>query len=118
MANIPVTTIDQEQTFFNSYFNKSMQINPVQYNEIFNFFRSRTGSRNAALSLTDMLIALTYKNNLDPNRMILEFQKSTDSSNYKKLMISFFNSQKGPTSKLGFRSSVSSNQTISRTILP
>jgi hypothetical protein len=118
MANIPVTSVDQEQTFFNSYFNQSLQIDPVQYNEIFNFFRSRTGSRSAALSLTDMLIALTYKNNLDPNRMLLEFQKTTDSSSYKKLIISFFNSQKGPTSKLGFRNTASTNQTISRAILP
>jgi hypothetical protein len=117
MANIPVTTVEQEQTFFNSYFNQSMQVNPVQYNEIFNFFRSKTGSRSAAQSLTDMLIALTYQNNLDPNRMLVEFQKTSDSSTYKKLMIGFFNSQKGPTSKLGFRNTVNSNQTISRAIL-
>lgn len=118
MANLPTTTVSQDQKFYNSYFNRVLDINPATYNEIYNFFRSRTGSRTAAQSLTDMMIALTYKNNLDPNRMLLEFQKSTDNSSYKALMLSFFNSQKGPTNKLGFRSSVSHNQHISRAILP
>lgn len=119
MANLPNTTdSNSTQTFFNGYFNQAVQISQAIYEQVYGYFYRKTGSKTAAESLTQMLLSLTYNNSLDPIKMMTEFEKSGDVSSYKRLLLSFFNSTKGSTSKLGYRSNRSQNQYVSRTILP
>lgn len=119
MANIPNTNTDPNsaQTFFNGYFSQTLQVSAAVYGQVNGFFLARTSSTTVADSLSQALLTLTYNNNLDPLVMIAEFDKAASESDLKKLLISFFNASKGPTSKLGFYNKRHNNQYVQRTIL-
>lgn len=107
-------TVSQE--FFNGYYNQSMPVNPDIYNQVYSFFLSKTDSVDAAKQLTQNVMILTYNNRLDPLSIINDFKKSANDSELKTLMISFFNSFRGPTSKIGFSNAVNVNQWVQRNI--
>jgi hypothetical protein len=117
MANLPSTT-NSTQNFFNGYYSQAVNISQDKYGIIFSFFRARTGDDSSAASLTQALITLTYNNNLDALAMLKEFDNATSESEFKKLIIAFFNSTKGPTSKIGYENPRQTNQYVTRTILP
>lgn len=119
MANLPVTTNTQStQSFFNGYYNQPIQLHPGIFEQVYAYFMNKTNSKSAANSLTQALLSLTYNTSLDPIKLLVEFEKSPDISSFKTLLISFFNSTKGATSKLGFKTNINQNPYISRTILP
>jgi hypothetical protein len=119
MTNTPVVQdAFSSQVFFNGYFTQPIQISTEVYGQIYGFFFTLTNDANAANALTQSVVALTYNNKLDPLAVIEEFRKNANSSNIKTLLISFFNSAKGPTSKLGYKKNNNTSVNVARNLLP
>lgn len=118
MANI-TETLDpnSSQTFFNGYFSQPVQVDQAVYGQVLTFFQNRSGSYLVAESLAQALVTLCYNNSLDPLVMLTEFDKATNDSQLKQLLLSFFNATKGATSKLGYSNIRQQNKYVSRTIL-
>jgi hypothetical protein len=85
-ANIPNNT-SATQNFFNGYYSQSIPVDSAVYDRVLSFFKTKTTSLNAAEQLTQNVIALTYKNKLDPIAVINDFDKATTSSDFKLLFI-------------------------------
>lgn len=115
-ANITNST-SSTQNFFNGYYSQPIPVDSAVYNRVLTFFKSKTTSTSAAEQLTQNVIALTYKNKLDPIAVINDFDKAATSSDLKLLFITFFNSLREPTSKIGFGNTVTTNQWIKRNII-
>jgi hypothetical protein len=120
MANTPDTITSNplsSQTFFNGYFSQPIQVSDAVWGQVYGYFLTLTKDASAASALAQSVIALTYNNNLDPLAVINEFSKAPNSSNVKTLLISFFNSSKGSTSKLGFKKLNETPPSVSRNII-
>ena len=115
-TNLPNTTSTTQQ-FFNGYFNQPVTMQPDVYNTVYSFFKNATESDAAAETLTKNVMVLTYNNNLDPLQIIKDFGKAATQSELKTLLISFFNSLRGPSSKIGFSNKTNANQWVQRNIL-
>jgi hypothetical protein len=118
MSNLPNSQQTDTQVFFNGYFSQPIQVSEATWNQIFGYFYTLTQSIDAASSLSQSVITLTYNNNLDPLDLIKQFQNNPNTNNTKNLLISFFNNAKGATSKLGYNKNTSVAPNISRNILP
>ena len=116
-TNLPNENLTTQQ-FFNGYYNQQITMSPDVYNQIYAFFIGITSSTSAAQQLTQTVMILTYNNNIDPLNIIKEFNKAASQSELKVLLITFFNSLRGPTSKIGFNNNILSNQWIQRNIIP
>ena len=118
MANTPTATNPySSQTFFNGYFSQPVQVSSAVWGQVYGYFFSLTGDADAANSLAQAVISLTHNNKLDPIATLQEFQKDATSSNVKNLLISFFNSSKGPTSKIGYKNNNSIAPNVARNLL-
>jgi hypothetical protein len=118
MANLPVSSDPQgSQVFFNGYFSQPIQTSPAIYGQVYGYFYTLTNSADTASALSQAIITLTYNNKLDPLAVIKEFQAAPNSSNVKQLLISFFNSAKGATSKLGYNKNNTTPVFIARNIV-
>jgi hypothetical protein len=114
-TNLP-DKASQTQQFFNGYFNQQITMNSDVYNQVYSFFVSRTTSASAANQLTQTVMVLTYNNKLDPLAIIRDFSKASNNSEFKTLLVTFFNSLRGPTSKIGFANNTYQNQWVQRNI--
>lgn len=104
--------------FFNGYYNQTISLNPEIYNQLYAFFRGIVNSESAAKELAQSVMVLTHNNKLDPMKIIQDFNKAASDSELKTLLITFFNSLRGPTSKIGYNNTVYSNQWTQRNIIP
>jgi len=119
MSNIPTpSTYNSSQTFFNGYFSQPIQTSPDVWGQVYGYFFTLTKNADAANSLAQSVIALTHNNNLNPLSVIQQFQSAPNSNNVKQLLISFFNSAKGATSKLGYKNNNLVNPNVIRNLLP
>jgi len=116
--SLQITTTSSNQSFFDNYYSQSVPVDSAVYDRILAFFKTKTTSTLAAEQLTQTVIALTYKNKLDPIAIINDFDKAANSSDLKPLFITFFNSLRNPTSKIGFGNPLKTNQWIQRNIIP
>jgi hypothetical protein len=115
-TNLPNQSLSTQQ-FFNGYYNQQITMNTDVYNQIYSFFINNTASTSAAQQLTQTVMILTYNNGIDPLNVIKEFNRAANQSELKILLITFFNSLRGPTSKLGFNNNTFGNQWIQRNII-
>jgi hypothetical protein len=115
-SNLPNTQTSTE-TFFNTYYNQSISINVEVYDRIFAFFKTKTSSELAAKQLTQNLVALTYKNKIDPMDIIADFAQAKNASDLRLLFITFFNSLRNPKSKVGVGNALTVNQWVQRNII-
>ena len=114
-TNLPNNT-SQTQQYFNGYYNQPVTMDPDIYNQVYSFFTSKTASAEAAKTLTQNVMILTYNNKLDPLAVIKDFSKAASESEFKILLITFFNSLRGPTSKVGYGNTRYVNQWVQRNI--
>lgn len=115
-TNLP-STQTQTQEFFNGYFSQPVTMDPDVYNQVFGFFAAKTASAAAAQQLAQNVMILTYNNKLDPLSVIRDFGKAANDSEFKTLLITFFNSFRGPSSKIGFANNISPNRWVQRNIV-
>lgn len=118
MSNLPITSNETKalQQLFNGSFYQEVPVGAAAYDVIYGFFLDKTGLKEAADSLTQALITIGFNNRVNPLDIINEFDKTSNNSDLKKLMIAFFNSGKLPTSKVGYNKGVTSNKWVARNI--
>lgn len=117
-TNLPNTSNTTTAQFFNGYYNQEVTYSPEVYNQILSFFSARTGSKDAAQQLTQTVLTLTYNNGLDPLTVLTDFNAAASTSEFKLLLLTFFNTLRGPTSKIGFSNDIFKNQWVERNIIP
>jgi hypothetical protein len=115
-TNLPNPTSTTQQ-FFNGYFSQDITMNSDVYNQVYSFFLTVTSSESAAKQLTQTVMILTYNNKIDPLSVIKDFNKAASQSELKTLLITFFNSLRGPTSKIGYSNNTYVNQWVQRNII-
>ena len=115
-TNLPETGT-ASQNFISGYYTQPPTMNPDVYNQVLAFFRSKTESDAAAQKLAQTVMILTYNNSLDPIKVIKDFSKAASESEYKVLLITFFNSTRGNTSKVGYNNFLYQNKWVQRNIL-
>jgi hypothetical protein len=114
-SSLPNTTTET-QKFFNTSNGKQFTVDSNTYNQIYNFFRSRSTSDLSAQQLTQYLIIMTYNNKL--NSLAIINQLATDTTNdIKSLVITFFNGTRDAYSKLGFSNASITNYWVDRNII-
>ena len=118
MANIPNNQQTDTQVFFNGYFSQPIQVSEALWGQVFGYFYNLTQSVDAASSLAQSVITLSYNNKLEPLDIIKQFQTNPTSNNTKSLLISFFNNAKGATSKLGYNKNTTTAPNVARNIIP
>jgi len=116
-TNLPTQSTTTQQAF-NSLVINNVKVNPDVYEQLINFFKNRTSSESAAKVLAQSVITLTYENDLDPLKILKEFDIAANDSELKILLIAFFNGLRPSTSKLGFTNTKVTNQWVRRNILP
>jgi hypothetical protein len=123
MANIPLPTSIGADTdlnasiFFNGYYSQPIQVSDNVWGQIYGYFIGLTNNSESANALSQAVVAICYNNGLDPLTLLKEFQANPAQNNVKNLLISFFNSTKGSTSKLGFKNNLTTNKYIERNLL-
>jgi len=120
MSNLPDTSNQTSslKQLFNGAFYQNINIDQSSYDIIYGFFLDRSGSKEAANSLTSSLVTLGHSNKINPLDLLKEFDKTANESDFKKVLLALFNSGRISTSKLGYNRNVVGNQWVNRTILP
>jgi len=117
MANVPNNQVTDTQIFFNGYFSQPIQVSDAVWQQVYGYFLTLTNSSNAASAMAQAVITLTTNNNLSPLDLIQQFQANPQSNNTKSLLVSFFNSVKGSTSKIGYKKNNSTTPNVARNII-
>jgi hypothetical protein len=120
MSNLPTNSSTDLVTnqFFNSSFVQNVTYNQAVYDQVYGYFYDQTGSADAANTLTQTLITMTNNNRLNPLDVVKDLAKAPDASQLKRLLITFFNASRLPTSKVGYNVNRSVNQWVVRNLSP
>lgn len=115
--NLPNTNQNQNyKQLYNGVFVQAVPIDQNVYDIVYGFFLERTNFKEAADSLTQTLLSLSYNNKVDPLAVLKEFDKATNESDFKKIMISVFNAGRYPSSKIGYNKDSTPNKWVVRNI--
>lgn len=122
MSSLPkqssdATTSSQTNAFFDGYYKVTFPINGQQYDAVLTFFLKKTSNNKiAAEALTATLMVLAQKRGIDPISILNEFKNYNNDENFKAVLLSLLNSDRGPTSKLGFAVTPQANSYVIRNI--
>jgi hypothetical protein len=84
---------------------------------VFTFFLKKTsGNRTAAEALTASVMTIAQNQGVNPIGFIEEFKKYKDNDSFKAALLSLLNSDRRPTSKLGYSVVPEANPNIVRNI--
>lgn len=121
MSNLPLsqnkTSDDNVNNFFYAYYNKSAQVTGERYDAVLAFFLGRTkGDKIAAEALTASVMVIAQSKGYDPISIIEDFKKFTDNTSFKAALLALLNSDRRPTSKLGYASTPVPDPYVSRNV--
>jgi hypothetical protein len=105
------------RNLFNGTFYQNIPVSENVYSIVYSFFFDKTKLKESADALTQSLLTLSYNSNVNPIDIIQEFVKAPNDSDYKKLLISVFNTGKPNTSRVGFSNGTTINRWVSRNIV-
>ena len=119
ITNVPPSNDATEslKQLFNGAFYQTLPVDENTYSVIYGFFLERTNLKDSADALTQTLISLCYNNKINPLSVLTEFDKTTNESNFKKILISVFNTGRTPTSKIGYSQGIQPNKWVARNIV-
>jgi hypothetical protein len=117
--NLPTTiTTDKIEKIFNGAFYQEVPINENVYSIVYSFFLEKmNGLQDVAQSLTQILVAVCYNNKLQPLDILKEFDKATSESSFKRILINVLNTNRYPSSKLGYSKDTYTNKSVLRNIV-
>lgn len=104
------------QKYFNNFFARDFSIGPVN-DVITAYFEKYTGSVTNGKLLAAAVIYTAQSQSLDPMAVLAEFEK-LDKGQLNNYLAAFLNFNRIPTSTIGVKQTVQTNQYISRSILP
>jgi hypothetical protein len=115
--NTPDTSVSENDArrFFNNFYSQPLNVGPAG-DAILGFFEQYVSNQAAAKNLAAAVIYTATAQNLDPMIVLSEFQR-VPRGQLTSYLAAFLNSNRSPTSLLGFRSTQTTNQYITRTIL-
>lgn len=118
MSNLPKTTDDYNTSaYFNGYYQTNLPVNGQKYDSVLTFFLKRTnGNKVAAEALTASVVTIAQNRGLDPLTFVDEFKKYKDNDSFKAALLSLLNSDRRPTSKLGYTVLPQANPMIVRNV--
>ena len=105
------------KNLFNGTFYQNIPVSENVYSVVYAFFFDKTKLKESADALTQSLLTLSYNSNVNPVDIINEFNKAPNDSDYKKLLISVFNTGKPNTSRIGFSNGTTINRWVARNIV-
>lgn len=120
--NLPSTpsqvgTFNDTSAYYNNYYKTNLPVNGQQYDAVLTFFLKRTGgNRTAAEALTATIMSIAQNRGIDPLSIIEEFKKYKNEDAFKASLIALMNSDRRPTSKLGYSTQPQANEYIVRNI--
>lgn len=120
-TNLPIvneTSTDQIKTlsFFNGYFEKTLQINANLYDTVLGFFNLRMNSLEAAQAMTAAVITSAFENNVDPLQLI-KSMRDLDSIQLTDTLALYLNETRRNTSLLGTIQPRQVNRNVARNII-
>lgn len=123
MSNLPintggvVTSDAKFQGYYDGYYSRSVPVTGQQYDVILTFFMKRTNSdKIAAEALTSSVLVLALNRGIDPLSIIDDFKKFNDDLSFKAALVALLNSDRRPTSKLGYAAEPVQDQYVVRNI--
>lgn len=118
MSTLPSinSEVQSLRLLFNGLYYQEVPVDEGTYDVIYGFFLDKTGLAEAADSLTQAVLAIGFKNNVNPIDIINDFNKAATVSDLKKIMIALFNGSKSPTSAIGYNKGITSNKWVARNI--
>jgi hypothetical protein len=118
MSNLPTNPAGQNtNSYFAGYYTTTLPVNGQQYDAVLTFFLKKTsGNRVAAESLTASVMTIAQNKGLDPISFVEEFKRYKDNESFKAALLAFLNSDRRPTSKLGYSVIPEANPFIVRNI--
>jgi hypothetical protein len=117
--NLPSTAnTEKVEKIFNGAFYQEVPMSENVYSVVFAFFLEKMNNlQDVAQSLTQILIAVCYNNNLQPLDILKEFDKATSESSFKRILINVLNTNRYPSSKLGYSRDSATNKWVARNIV-
>lgn len=122
MSNLPLagqnTNNDASVNgFYTGYYKADIPVSGAVYDAILTFFLRRTkGDRTAAEALASSVMVIALNRGIEPMAIIDDFKRLKDDAAFKAAIVSFLNSDRRPTSKLGYASIPTVNGYVSRNI--
>ena len=120
--NLPTNTSQTNNNsdtdaYFKGYYQTTLPVSGQQYDAVLTFFLKRTnGNRSAAEALTASIMSIAQNRGLDPISIVDEFKQYQDNDNFKAALLALLNSDRRPTSKLGYSVVPVANPSIVRNI--
>ena len=113
-----ITTSNQPDArkFFNNLNSQNFATGPAN-DAIVAFFEQRSTNAQAAKNLAAVVLYAAQSQNLDPMKVLADFQSMPD-GHLNSYLIALLNSNRVPTSMLGYRTGVKTNPLVARTIMP
>jgi hypothetical protein len=102
--------------YFNNFFSGNFATGPAN-DAIVAFFEQQTTNAQAAKNLAAAVLYAAQSQNLDPMQVLADFQKMP-AGQLNNYLTALLNSNRVPTSMLGFRTGAKTNPLVARTILP
>ncbi len=118
MSNLPKQTDDYNtNAYFSGYYKTNLPVSGQQYDAVLTFFLKRTsGNKTSAEALTASVLTIAQNRGIDPLSLIEEFKQFNDNDSFKASLLALLNSDRRPTSKLGYSVIPNPNPFITRNI--
>jgi len=122
MSNLPLagqnTNNDASvDAFYKGYYKTDIPVSGAVYDATLTFFLRRTkGDRTAAEALTSSVMVIALNRGIEPMAIIDDFKRLKDDAAFKAAIVSFLNSDRRPTSKLGYAATPQTNGYVTRNI--
>lgn len=119
MSNNLPTNISNQNTdaYFSGYYQTTLPVSGQQYDVVLTFFlKKSSGNRPAAEALTASVMTIAQNRGINPIGFIEEFKRYNDNDSFKAALLTLLNSDRRPTSKLGYSVTPESNPFIVRNI--
>lgn len=118
MSNLPKREDEYSTSaYFNGYYQTNLPVSGQQYDAVLTFFLKKSnGNRVAAEALTASIMTIAQNQGVDPIGFIEEFKRYNDNDSFKAAILSLLNSDRRPTSKLGYSIMPQANPNVVRNI--
>jgi hypothetical protein len=102
--------------YFNNFHSQNFTAGPAN-DAIVAFFEQQSSNPQAAKNLAAAVLYAAQSQNLDPMMVLTDFQ-NMPTGQLNSYLAALLNSNRVPTSMLGFRSGAKTNPLVARTIMP
>lgn len=117
MSNLPLNKNQTAPAYYSGFYKTTLPVNGQQYDAVYTFFlRRSSNNKSAAEALTATIMTIAQNRGINPISIIEEFKKLNDDVSFKAALIALMNSDRRPTSKLGYSVQPKPNELIARNV--